>query len=200
MPEAGTSADSPAAQAATGAAPAQRPAETALPSAAEPASSPEQDEAHVEAHADAAEPVGSQSILEGKLILIVEDVDENAEIAADLLELEGAESERAESGQVALEMFEASPEYRYDAVLMDLRMPVMDGLQATRCIRALKRPDAKTVPILALTANAFDSDVEQSLQAGMNVHLAKPVDADQLYETLERLIRQMQAERTGDAE
>ena len=130
------------------------------------------------------------AILEGALILIVEDVDDNAEIVADLLELEGAESERAENGLVALEMFEASPVGRYDAVLMDLRMPVMDGLESTRRIRALDRPDAKTVPILALTANAYASDVQQSLDAGMNVHLAKPTDADQLYATLKRLIRQ----------
>ena len=127
--------------------------------------------------------------LAGKRILIVEDTPENAEIVADLLELEEAESEHAENGLIALEMFEKSPEYYYDAVLMDLRMPVLDGLEATRRMRKLDRPDAKTVPILALTANAFESDVQQSLDAGMDEHLAKPVDANRLYEALKEQIR-----------
>ena len=78
----------------------------------------------------------------------------------------------------------------YDAILMDVRMPVMDGLEATRAIRALDRPDAKSIPIIAMTANAFDEDVKQSLQAGMNVHLSKPVEPEHLYETLGRVIAQ----------
>ncbi|MBR3244016.1 MAG: response regulator [Parasporobacterium sp.] len=128
--------------------------------------------------------------LEGKRILIAEDMPENAEIVADLLELEGAESEHAENGLLALEKFEQSEENYYDAVLMDLRMPVLDGLEATRRIRQLDRHDAKTVPILALTANAFESDVQQSLDAGMDEHLAKPVDAERLYEALKDQIRE----------
>ena len=108
---------------------------------------------------------------------------------ADLLELEDAQSERAENGQIAVDKFAASEPGAYDAVLMDVRMPVMDGLTAASAIRALDRPDAKTVPIIALTANAFDEDVQRSLQAGMNAHLAKPVEIDRLYETLEVLIR-----------
>ena len=72
---------------------------------------------------------------------------------------------------------------------MDVRMPVMDGLEATRAIRALNRPDAKTIPIIAMTANAFDEDVQQSLQAGMNAHLSKPVEPEHLYETLGRMIQ-----------
>ena len=127
--------------------------------------------------------------LEGKRILIVEDLPENAEIVADLLELEGAESERAENGQVAVERMEHSPENYYDAILMDLRMPVMDGLEATRRIRALDRKDARTVPIIALTANSFEADVKASLSAGMNAHLAKPADAEMLYDTLKEHIR-----------
>ncbi len=126
--------------------------------------------------------------LEGRRILIVEDIEENAEIVADLLELEGVESDRAENGQVAVEMMAKSPLNYYDAVLMDLRMPVMDGLEATRQIRKLDRPDAQTVPIIALTANAFENDVHQSLGAGMNAHLAKPADADMLYATLRHVI------------
>ena len=84
-------------------------------------------------------------------------------------------------------MFAASETGYYDAVLMDVRMPVMDGLSATAGIRALNRPDAKTVPIIAMTANAFDDDVEMSISAGMNRHLSKPVDPDLLYSTLREL-------------
>ncbi|MBR1497609.1 MAG: response regulator, partial [Oscillospiraceae bacterium] len=76
----------------------------------------------------------------------------------------------------------------YDAVLMDVRMPVLDGLGAARAIRALDRPDAKEIPIIALTANAFDEDVQRSLQAGMNAHLTKPIEPERLYETLENLL------------
>ncbi len=127
--------------------------------------------------------------LAGRRVLIVEDLPENAEIVADLLELEEMETERAENGQIALDMFSASQPGYYDAILMDLRMPVMDGLEAARRIRALDRADAGLVPIIALTANAFESDVRASLEAGMNAHLAKPADADELYDALRRWIR-----------
>ena len=133
--------------------------------------------------------------LAGRRILIVEDLPENAEIVADLLELEEMETERAENGQIALDMFSASQPGYYDAILMDLRMPVMDGLEAARHIRALDRADAGRIPIIALTANSFESDVRASLEAGMNAHLAKPADADELYETLRRWIQ-----RTSEAE
>ena len=139
------------------------------------------------------EPAGDEwelEPLEGKRILIVEDLPENAEIVQDLLELEGAETEHAENGQIAVEMVEKSAPDYYDAILMDLRMPVMDGLEATRRIRALDRPDVKAVPIIALTANAYESEIKSSLEAGMNEHLAKPADADMLYGTLRRHITQ----------
>ena len=126
--------------------------------------------------------------LAGKHMLIVEDVDLNADLLADLLELEDVTSERAENGRVAVDAFSQAPPGHFDAILMDLRMPVMDGLEATRAIRALPREDAKAVPIVALTANAFEEDVRQSLDAGMNAHLAKPVDTDQLYDTLRALV------------
>lgn len=141
-----------------------------------------------------AEVLRGVSSLEEKRILIVEDMDENAEIVADLLELEGAITQRAENGQIAVDMVAQSPYRYYDAILMDLRMPVMDGLEATRQIRALDHPDAASIPIIALTANAFQSDVEQSLAAGMNAHLSKPTDVDMLYETLMKLIRPDTAE------
>ena len=88
------------------------------------------------------------------------------------------------------EKMAASPENYYSAILMDIRMPEMDGLEATRLIRAMDRADAKAIPIIALTANAFDEDVQRSLQAGMNAHLSKPIKPDALYETLENLIRE----------
>lgn len=146
--------------------------------------------------ADDDERVGAVS-LNGKRILIVEDVPDNAEIAADLLELEGAESEHAENGQIALDMFSKSEPYYFDAILMDLRMPIMDGLDAARGIRRLNRADAKTVPIIAVTANAADSDVRNSLEAGMNAHLAKPIDVDLLYDTLRQWIWKSQTQKGG---
>ena len=127
--------------------------------------------------------------LEGKRILIVEDIPENAEIVADLLELEGAMSEHAENGQIAVDMFLKSEPGYYDTILMDLRMPVMDGLTAARRIRELDRPDAKTVPIIALTANAFESDIEMTFEAGMNAHLAKPADSKLLYSAIRQQLR-----------
>ena len=122
--------------------------------------------------------------LEGLHVLMAEDVELNAEILADILDMEGISCERAENGQTAVDMFAASEVGHFDAVLMDVRMPVMDGLAATKAIRALDRPDAASIPIIAMTANAFDEDVQRSLQAGMNAHLSKPVDPDRLYETL----------------
>ena len=126
--------------------------------------------------------------LEGRRILVAEDIPENAEIIEDLLDLEGAAAEHAGNGKEALEMFLQSPPGYYDAILMDLRMPEMDGLTATRQIRSCGREDARTIPIIALTANQYDSDVRQSKEAGMNEHLAKPIDTDLLYSALRNLI------------
>ena len=128
--------------------------------------------------------------LAGLHILIAEDQEMNAEILAELLEIEEADSEWAENGQRAVEIFETSNPGQFDAILMDMRMPVMDGLTATREIRKLSRPDAQEIPIIALSANAFEEDVKQCLQAGMNAHLPKPVDIDKLKETLNEMIRQ----------
>ena len=126
--------------------------------------------------------------LEGRRFLIAEDQEINAEILIDLLEMEGVSPEWAENGKRAVEMFEQSETGCYDAILMDMRMPVMDGLTATQEIRKLNRPDAATIPIIALTANAFEEDVKQCLQAGMNAHLAKPVDIELLKQTISRLL------------
>ena len=115
-------------------------------------------------------------------------VDQNAEILADILELEEIISARARNGEEAVQMFSKSEKGFYSAILMDVRMPVMDGLDATKTIRALVHPDAKTIPIIAMTANVFDEDVERSIEAGMDAHLFKPVEPDVLYETMTRLI------------
>ena len=119
---------------------------------------------------------------------MAEDVEINAEIMQEVIEARGAKIDRASNGRLAVEMFEKSAAGHYDAILMDVRMPEMDGLEAAAKIRALPRPDAKKIPIVALTANAFDEDVQRSLQAGMNAHLSKPVEPEDLYKTLEELI------------
>lgn len=136
-----------------------------------------------------------ENVLAGKRVLMAEDVDANAEILADLLDLEEIESERAENGEIAISMFLSKPAGYYDAVLMDVRMPVMDGLTATATIRANDREDAKTVPIIAMTANVFDEDVERSRQAGMNAHLSKPIEPDKLYAALVRFISENEKQK-----
>ena len=125
----------------------------------------------------------------GKKILIAEDMDINARILLKILEQKEIQADRAENGQKAVELFEASALGYYDAILMDMRMPVMDGLEASSAIRALQREDAGKIPIIAVTANAFEEDVERSLQAGLNAHLSKPLEPLKLFETLEKLIR-----------
>lgn len=116
----------------------------------------------------------------GRRLLVVEDNLLNQEIAQSLLEMEGFLVETAENGQAALDAFGShEPEY-YDAVLMDIRMPVMDGIEATRRIRTMERPDSRTIPIIAMTANAFDQDSRKSLDSGMNGHLSKPIRVEEL--------------------
>ncbi len=127
--------------------------------------------------------------LTGRRILLAEDVEVNAEIMVMVLKMREISVEVAENGRIAVDKFTASEEGYYDAILMDMRMPEMDGLEATRTIRAMERPDAKEIPIIALTANAFDEDVQRSLQAGLNAHLSKPVQPEALFDTLEQLIK-----------
>ena len=126
--------------------------------------------------------------LKGKRILLAEDMLINAEIIKELIHSRGAELDHAENGRLVTEMFARSKPGYYDAILMDVRMPEMDGLEATSVIRRMDRPDARTVPIIAMTANAFDEDVQCSLQAGMKAHLSKPVDPEHLFQTLEEII------------
>ena len=126
--------------------------------------------------------------LRGRRILLAEDMMVNAEIMKEVLKMRDIEADHAENGKIAVELFESHPVGYYDAILMDMRMPEMDGLTATSVIREMDRADAKEIPIIALTANAFDEDVQRSLQAGLNAHLSKPVEPDILFQTLESLI------------
>ncbi len=143
----------------------------------------------------AGEDAPASAGLEGSTVLIAEDMDVNAEILIALLEMRQIRSERAVNGQIAVELFSEHPAGYYDAILMDIRMPVMDGLEAARTIRSMDRADAKSIPVIAMTANAFEEDVQQSLQAGMNAHLSKPVEPERLYETLSRMIKSRQGNR-----
>ncbi|WP_050008306.1 hybrid sensor histidine kinase/response regulator [Butyrivibrio sp. WCE2006] len=127
--------------------------------------------------------------LEGRRVLLAEDIKVNAKIMQKVLSMRNIEADHAENGRIAVELFKSHPEWYYDAILMDMRMPEMDGLQATMAIRALDRADSKKIPIIALTANAFDEDVQRSLQAGLNAHLSKPVEPDVVFDTLESLIK-----------
>ena len=126
--------------------------------------------------------------LKGRRLLMAEDIMINAEIMKQLVQQRDAVIEHAVNGKIAVEMFTTHPEGYYDAILMDVRMPEMDGLEAAKVIRSLDHPDAEKIPIIALTANAFDEDVQRSLQVGMNAHLSKPVEPEHLYQTLEELI------------
>ena len=131
--------------------------------------------------------------LAGRRILLAEDNFLNMEIATELLQIRGAQVTPAENGQLAVEAFQKESPFFFDAILMDMQMPEMDGCQATEAIRALDRPDAQTVPIIALTANAFAEDISRTAQAGMNAHLAKPINIELLCATLTELM----PERTG---
>ena len=130
----------------------------------------------------------NQAKLSGRRILLAEDMELNAEILTDILEMDDIKVDHALNGKLAVELFEKSTPGIYAAVIMDVRMPVMDGLEATKMIRAMDREDAKKIPIIALTANAFDEDAKRSVQAGMNAHLNKPVEADNLLRVLGELI------------
>ena len=129
----------------------------------------------------------TDTTLSGMHFLAAEDNEINAEILTELLELEGAACEIAANGLLALERFRASAPGEFDAILMDVQMPVMNGHEATRAIRALEREDARRIPIIAMTANAFAEDEKAALDAGMDAHVAKPLDI----EVLKKVIRQI---------
>lgn len=129
----------------------------------------------------------------GRRVLLAEDNEINTEVAVMLLEDKGFTVETAENGLRTLELFAKSSEEYYSAILMDIRMPLMDGLTAAVSIRNLSNADAKSIPIIAMTANAFDDDIEKSKAAGMDAHLAKPIDPARLYQTLYDLITKEEA-------
>ena len=133
--------------------------------------------------------------LKDRHILLAEDNLLNMEIATELLKMRGADVTPAEDGRKALEAFQAAEPYYFDAVLMDMQMPEMDGCESTQAIRALDRPDARTTPIIALTANAFAEDIVRTTQAGMDAHLAKPINIEQLCATLTKLMSQRDGQR-----
>ena len=138
---------------------------------------------------NAEEPAEENSAgLEGMHFLVAEDNEINAEILSELLALEGADCEIVSNGQLAVERFNRSEAGEFTAVLMDVQMPVMNGYEATRSIRALEREDAGTIPIIAMTANAFAEDVKDAIHAGMNAHVAKPVDMEVLTQTIKNMI------------
>ena len=132
-------------------------------------------------------PEDTELHLEGMRVMLVEDNEINMEIAQFMLEDVGITVTCVENGQLALEMFQSHEAGSFDVILMDIMMPVMNGLEAARAIRALDRPDAQTIPIVAMTANAYDEDVRNAREAGMNGHLAKPIDTALLYRTLSEL-------------
>ncbi len=141
-------------------------------------------------HTEEKEAVQEQdNILAGKNILAAEDNELNAEILTELLEMAGASCQVAGNGREALEMFEGAESGQYDLILMDVQMPVMDGYEATRAIRGCRHPQAKTIPIIAMTANAFSEDVKDALDAGMDEHVAKPIDMERLKSVIKDIIK-----------
>lgn len=127
--------------------------------------------------------------LDGLHILLAEDNEINMEITVELLAAQGVQVTRAWNGAEAVEQFRQSPPGSFDAILMDMQMPLLDGCGAARAIRAMDRPDAGTVPILAVTANAFAEDISATTAAGMDAHISKPIDFRILCQTLGRLAR-----------
>ena len=144
---------------------------------------------------------GALAGLEGARILLVEDNELNLEIARTILEMQKCQVETALNGQEGVDRFCESSEGYYDLILMDIRMPVMDGLEAAKLIRASGRTDARTVPIVAMSANAFEEDVKKSLESGMNAHLAKPFQMEDLIRTMRRIIgRENRVGKNGPGE
>ena len=129
--------------------------------------------------------------LYGKRILIAEDNEINQEVVKGLLHFVNMETDFASDGQEALNKFSSSAPGTYDAILMDIQMPIMDGHQTTRAIRLLSHPQAKDIPILAMTADAFTEDISAAFACGMNGHIAKPIDQKELYRKLDQAIRHL---------
>lgn len=147
------------------------------------------DEAGTESSGAGHDVAAPDQIFAGRRFLIAEDNDINAEILCELLKMQGAHSDVTENGALALKAFMDAAPGTYDAVLMDIRMPKMNGYEAAQAIRRMKREDAGQIPIIAMTANAFSEDVQESLDAGMNAHIAKPIDMEILKKVLSRALK-----------
>ena len=129
----------------------------------------------------------NNSDIEGMNILIAEDIDINYEIVSTFLEMHGITSVRASNGEEAVTLMESAVEKQYDMIFMDIQMPVMNGLDATRAIRKLDNPLARTIPIIAMTADAFSENVAECMKAGMNGHIAKPIDVKLVIKEIRRI-------------
>ena len=131
----------------------------------------------------------SENLLKGKKILLAEDNELNREIAVELLKEEGFILDTAEDGTIAVEKMRTAKPGQYDLILMDIQMPIMDGYEATRQIRKLKNPETANIPIIAMTANAFEEDRQKSLEAGMNEHVSKPINMARLLEVVKNVLK-----------
>lgn len=143
----------------------------------------------IDSNSNKTEKIQKEYQFEGKSLLLVEDNDLNIEIAQTILEMVGFSVVVAKDGKQAVDIYLESEPGTFDVILMDIRMPIMGGLEATKIIRSSKKEDAKTIPIIALSANAFEEDIEKSMKSGMNGHLAKPIDIKQLYAVLNEVIQ-----------
>lgn len=131
----------------------------------------------------------SENLFKGKKILLAEDNELNREIAVELLKEEGFILDTAEDGTIAVEKMRTAKPGQYDLILMDIQMPIMDGYEATRQIRKLKNPETANIPIVAMTANAFEEDRQKALEAGMNEHVSKPIDLERLLEVVKKVLK-----------
>ena len=130
-----------------------------------------------------------ENLFKGKKILLTEDNELNREIAVELLKEEGFILDTAEDGTIAVEKMRTAKPGQYDLILMDIQMPIMDGYEATRQIRKLENPETANIPIVAITANAFEEDRQKALEAGMNEHVSKPIDLERLLEVLKNVLK-----------
>ena len=137
--------------------------------------------------ADSSEPEDDYSDLQGMNILVAEDYDVNWEIVSAILGMYGITTERAENGRICVEKMRSAEEGKYDLIFMDIQMPEMNGFEATRNIRTLDDPWASSIPIVAMTADAFSEDVTECLNAGMNGHIAKPIDINLVIKEIRKI-------------
>ena len=142
---------------------------------------------------------GARSVVSGKRVLVVDDIDVNRMILVKILTTLGAQCDEAVNGQEAVERFEASRPGEYDMILMDIQMPILNGYEATRAIRASAHPSAREIPVIAMSANAFVDDVREALMAGMDAHMAKPIVIEQMQRTIQDVLDRRKKQGQGPA-